>query len=325
MQPREQLKQYLYLMRFHRPIGLLLLLWPTLWALWLASNGSPEPQLLIVFIVGVILMRAGGCIVNDLADRHLDPHVKRTQDRPLASNKVSVREALILALILGALSFCLVIWACNLFTIELAILAVGIVVVYPFLKRVTHLPQLGLGVAFAWGVPMAFAAERNHIGTDGWFLFVTAMVWPIIYDTMYAMMDREDDLKIGIKSAAILFAQMDRLIIGLLQVLFITMMIIVGLMFHLHVTFYLALLLVSILFIYQQWLISFADSQMCYRAFRNHHWVGLIIFLGIVFSYIYPVHIDSLMRGVSTPESANHQGHKEWPINLTAITKRENT
>jgi 4-hydroxybenzoate polyprenyltransferase len=271
-------------MRLDKPIGILLLLWPTLWALWLAGKGQPDPVVLAIFVTGVVLMRSAGCVLNDFADRHFDPHVKRTRKRPLASGRVSVNEALMLAALLCLCAFLLVLF-CNWLTIFLSFIGAGLAVAYPFMKRITHFPQLGLGVAFTWGVPMAFAAETGSIDTAAWFLFLTGIIWPIVYDTMYAMIDRDDDVKIGVKSTAVLFDAMDKLIIGLLQILFMVMLVIVGLMFHLRSVFYISIAVVGLLFAYQQWLIRNRDAQSCFRAFLNNNWVGLVIFAGIVLSY----------------------------------------
>ncbi|SRR5579883_2083021 len=281
----ERLKQYALLMRLHKPIGMLLLLWPTLWALWLASGGHPNTKILLVFVVGVVLMRSAGCVLNDIADRHVDGHVRRTRNRPLAARKVSLKEAMMLVAGLSAVAFLLVL-VCNALTIMLAFVAVALIFIYPLMKRFTHLPQVGLGAAFSWGVPMAFAAETGAIGVSAWFLFITSVIWPVIYDTMYAMADREDDRKIGVKSTAILFDQMDKFVIGLMQVLFIILLVIVGLMFELNSIYYLCLVPASLLFVYQQWLIKDRNEQKCFRAFLNNNWVGLIIFVGILLSYL---------------------------------------
>lgn len=272
-------------MRLNKPIGILLLLWPTLWALWLAAAGRPDERILAIFIAGVILTRSAGCVLNDFADRHFDGHVRRTRERPLASGKITVPEALLLAALLSLCAFLLVL-QCNLFTIMLACAGAAWMVIYPFLKRVTNLPQLGLGVAFSWGVPMAFAAETGIVGPSGWILFITSVIWPVIYDTMYAIVDRDDDLNIGIKSAAIIFSDMDVLIIGLLQALFVLMLVIIGLMFDLHSSYYLSIPLVIILFAYQQWLIRDRHPMKCFQAFLNNNWVGLVIFGGIALSYL---------------------------------------
>ena len=278
-------KNAIFLVRLNKPIGILLLLWPTLWALWLASSGHPDSLILFVFIAGVIVMRSAGCIANDLADRHVDGHVKRTSERPLASGKISVRAALILFFVLLSIAFCLVSF-CNLFTIQLAFIGAALAVIYPFLKRVTHLPQFGLGIAYTWGVPMAFAAETNAVSPAAWFLFITGMLWPVMYDTMYAMVDRDDDVKIGVKSTAILFGEWDKRIIASLQIIFLTLLVLVGIIFQLQMIYYFSLAISSLFFVYQQWLIKDREREACFRAFLNNNWVGLIIFLGILLSYV---------------------------------------
>lgn len=281
---REQLLQYVYLMRLDKPIGILLLLWPTLWALWIATDGEPSPQLVFIFVAGVVLMRSAGCVINDYADKEFDPHVARTRSRPLASGRIIPKHALYLAASLALLAFLLVLF-CNTLTIALSCVGAVLACIYPYLKRVTHLPQLGLSLAFTWGVPMAFAAATGTVGKAAWFLFVTAAIWPIIYDTLYAMVDRDDDIQIGIKSTAVLFDSMDKMIIGLLQMLFVVLLIIVGLIYRLHAPFYFSLLIVAGLFAWQQWLIRDRDPMRCFRAFRHNNWVGLTIFIGIYLSY----------------------------------------
>lgn len=276
---------YARLMRWDKPIGIVLLLWPTLWALWLASTGQPNPFILLIFVLGVICMRSAGCVFNDIADRHFDAYVARTRSRPLAMGAISLIEAITIGILLCSLSLWLVL-NCNLLTIKLAFIGALLALTYPLLKRFTHLPQLGLGAAFSWGVPMSFAAETGELSVSSWFLFLTSMVWPVIYDTMYAMVDRNDDIKIGVKSTAVLLNTMDRLVIGLLQLLFIVMMVIVGLMFDLSPIFYASLVAVCILFLYQQWLIKAREPKQCFQAFLNNNIVGFIIFLGIFLSYI---------------------------------------
>lgn len=278
---RTRLTYYLHLMRLNKPIGLLLLLWPTLWALWFASDGWPETSILIVFVAGIVLMRSAGCVVNDLADRHIDGHVQRTKQRPLVQGQVGVLEAYVLAGALSLIAFALVVIYCNTLTILLAMFGALWAGMYPLMKRFTHLPQLGLGIAFSWGVPMAFAAVTGEVGTFGWFLFLTSAIWPVIYDTMYAMVDRDDDVQIGVKSTAILFGLMDRVIIGLLQLLFILMLIILGFMFRSNSIYYVCIALAGLLFLYQQWLIKDRDRAKCFSAFLNNNWVGLIIFIGV--------------------------------------------
>lgn len=276
------MKQYYYLMRMDKPIGIVLLLWPTLWALWLASHGKPNWHLVIIFMVGVVLMRSAGCVINDIADRHVDRHVARTRDRPLAAKKISMQEAWGLFVILMSVAFILVLQL-NRLTILLSLVGAILAIVYPFLKRVTHLPQFGLGLAFSWGIPMAFAAENNTVSSAGWFLFATAACWPIIYDTMYAMVDREDDKKIQVKSTAILFGQYDRLVLAILQGIFLGLLIMVGSVFGLHWSYYFSVMIVAGFFVYQQRLLK--NPQYYFAAFFNHRWIGAMIFFGIVSSY----------------------------------------
>lgn len=282
---RQNYLHYIHLMRLHKPIGIFLLLWPTLWALWLAKRGMPDLKLIVIFITGVILMRSAGCIINDIWDRNYDGHVDRTRDRPLASGQVTVQEAMILALILVLSAFVLVLF-CNHLTIFLSLLAAVFTLCYPLLKRYIPLPQLGLGVAFSWGIPMAFAATQETVPFSAWILFMTAMLWPVIYDTMYAMVDKEDDLKIGVKSSAILFAHGDKWIIGGLQFVFILMMFLIGFLFSLTMSYFLSIGAASFLFLYQQWLIRHREREQCFLAFLNNQWVGFIIFVGLLMSTI---------------------------------------
>lgn len=279
-----QLKQYIYLVRLNKPIGILLLLWPTLWALWLASAGKPDPSIVIIFILGVILMRSAGCIINDFADRNFDGHVARTRERPLATGKIQTKSALMLFVFLCLCAFGLVLFL-NRLTILLAFVGAALTMIYPFMKRFTNLPQFGLGFAYSWGVPMAFAAQTNSIPPEIWIVFFPAALWPVIYDTMYAMVDRNDDLKIGVKSTAILFGQHDRSILALLQMLFIGIFIGVGVQFELRWPYFISIVLAAILCVYQQWLIKDRIRDNCFKAFLNNHWLGLIVFVGIVASY----------------------------------------
>lgn len=281
-----RLPQYFYLCRIHQPIGTLLLLWPTLWAILLASGGSPDKSLFLVFMAGVVLMRAAGCIMSDIADRHFDGQVKRTRMRPLASGKLSVFEAMILMLLLSATAFLLVLYNCNLLTIELAIIGALIALVYPLLKRITYLPQLGLGVAFAWGVPMAFAAFLGSIGYKAWLLFLTSAIWPIIYDSFYALLDRDDDCKIGVKSIAILFGRYTLWMIATLQLWMMGMLVWIGFIFHLRFIYFASLIFVFILFTYQLYLAKNNDPLQCFKAFLNNNWVGVTIFIGIYLSFL---------------------------------------
>lgn len=281
----KRLQYYAYLMRLDKPVGTLLLLWPTLWALWLASMGHPNVKILWIFIWGVFCMRSLGCIFNDYADRHFDCYVKRTRKRPLASGKVSTFEAFSLASLLCLIALLLVL-QCNKLTILLSFIGLGCALCYPFLKRVTHLPQLGLGIAFSWSIPMAFAAETNQIPPSAWLLFLASTLWPIIYDTIYAMMDREDDIKIGIKSTAILFGASFKGILTSLQIAFLSLFSLVGALFHLNIFFYLSLVGAACLFVYQQTLIKQQTTQHYLAAFRNNNWVGCSLFIGIVLSLL---------------------------------------
>jgi 4-hydroxybenzoate polyprenyltransferase len=274
-------KNVIYLTRLHKPIGILLLLWPTLWALWLAKHGAPDWRIVSIFVVGVVLMRSAGCVINDIADRHVDKHVERTRDRPLTSGKLSLRAAWGVFFILLTAAFLLVL-CLNRFALALSFIGAALAVIYPFMKRFTHLPQLGLGLAFAWGVPMAFAAETNAIPLPAWELFFAAALWPIIYDTMYAMVDRNDDVKIGIKSTAIFFGRYDRLVIGIMQIIFLLLLVDIGTRFDLTTYYFGSLFFAGLLFIYQQILLKSCDRAAYFKAFLNNHWVGMVIFLGIL-------------------------------------------
>ncbi|MDH5409168.1 MAG: 4-hydroxybenzoate octaprenyltransferase [Gammaproteobacteria bacterium] len=282
---KDRLQQYLLLMRFNKPIGIFLLLWPTLWALWIASEGKPDLYILFVFVSGTILMRAAGCVINDFADRNIDPHVARTDQRPIATGKVSPREAIILFVVVCLTAFGLVL-TLNTFTILLSFGGAALAIVYPFMKRYTHLPQVVLGMAFGWAVPMAFAAQTNELPRIAWLLYVIAITWPIIYDTMYAMVDREDDLKIGVKSTAILFGDGDRLIIGILQVLMFAGLWLIGQQLQFGYSYYFGMLLAAVLAIYHQYLIRERQPAACFKAFLHNNWLGAVIFLAILFEYL---------------------------------------
>ncbi len=275
----------LQLIRFDRPIGTLLLLWPTLWALWLAAQGVPGYRLLAIFMTGTFLTRSAGCIVNDLADRNLDGAVARTSARPLVTGAVTVREALVLFVALLALAFILVLFT-NALTIELSIVAVLLASSYPFMKRYTHLPQLVLGAAFSWGIPMAFAAQRGTLPPALWLLYLGNLLWTVAYDTAYAMVDREDDLRIGIKSTAILFGRHDRLIIALLQLGCLLSLYLAGLAFGLGRYYNASLVVAAMLFGYQQYLIRERRPHACFRAFLHNNWVGMAIFAGVALDYL---------------------------------------
>jgi 4-hydroxybenzoate polyprenyltransferase len=278
------MKYFISLLRLDKPSGIFLLLWPTLWALWLAGKGKPDLVIVSIFILGVILMRSAGCVINDIADRHIDCLVARTQDRPLAAGKVTLQAALLLFFVLMFCAFLLVLLF-NRLTILLAFVGALLAIGYPFLKRFTHLPQVGLGLAFSWGVPMAFAALTDTLPVKGWLFFFVAVLWPIIYDTQYAMVDRADDVRIGVKSTAILFGKMDKWLLGLLQILFLVLLLMVGYFFQLTRVYYLSVIGAGILFIYQQILIKDRLPQQCFKAFKSHCWVGGIIFLGIFLNY----------------------------------------
>ena len=275
-------KSVLYgrLIRLERPIGWLLLLWPTLWALWLANDGAPSLRLLFVFVTGVFIARSLGVVINDLADKDFDPHVTRTRNRPLACGEVSVREARALAAGLAALALLLVL-STNLLTLLLCVPAAGLILLYPLMKRYTYLPQIWLGCAFGWGIPMAFSASVGNVPATAWLIFATNMLWTLIYDTMYAMVDREDDVKVGIKSTAILLDDADRIILGVMQLMLVTGLYSIGLQFGLDQRYRLALALIIPLLIYQQFLIRKREPAGCFKAFLNNNWLGLIIFAGI--------------------------------------------
>ena len=281
---QNKLLAYHRLMRTDKPIGALLLLWPTLWALWVATPGVPPLWILGVFIAGVWLMRAAGCVVNDYADRKFDGHVKRTAHRPLPSGQVTEKEARTLFIVLVLLSFLLVL-TLNTMTILLSVAALALAWVYPFMKRYTHLPQVVLGAAFGWSIPMAFAAVSESVPLSCWLMFLANILWAVAYDTQYAMVDRDDDLKIGIKSTAILFGRHDKLIIGILQVAVLALMVTIGYLNGLNWAFYWAVLVAGMLFVYQQKLIAKREREACFKAFMNNNYVGLVLFLGLARSY----------------------------------------
>ena len=274
----------LHLIRFDKPIGTLLLLWPTLWALWIAAGGVPDCALLAIFIAGTFLTRSAGCIVNDLADRRLDGAVKRTSGRPLVTGAVTEREALALFVALMLLAFVLVLFT-NPLTIMLSLVAVLLASTYPFMKRYTHLPQVVLGLAFSWGIPMAFAAQSGELPPALWLLFLGNLWWIVAYDTKYAMVDRDDDIPAGIKSTAILFGRHERLAIAVLQLLCLLTLYLAGRAFALGAYFNLSLLVTAGLFGYQQYLIRNREREACFRAFLHNNWVGIAVFAGIVLSY----------------------------------------
>jgi 4-hydroxybenzoate polyprenyltransferase len=280
-----QWNAYWRLMRFDKPIGILLLLWPTWWALLFAGGGLPSFRNVIVFTCGVVLMRAAGCVMNDIADRDFDPHVERTRQRPLASGEISLKQAIGLFLTLMLLAFFLVLLT-NGLTIKLAFVGAALAASYPFFKRFTHLPQVVLGIAFGWGIPMAFAAENESVPLLAWGLLAINTVWSVIYDTLYAMVDRDDDLAVGIKSTAILFGRFDILITGLLMLFMVILLTVVGAWFGLAWPWFVAALLVAVLFGRQLASIRNRDRNACFRAFLSNNWVGFALFLGVLGHFV---------------------------------------
>lgn len=275
---------FVQLTRIDKPIGVYLLLWPTLWALWIAGKGSPSLANVLIFTVGVFLMRAAGCVINDYADRKVDGHVKRTEQRPLVSGKVSGREALILFAVLVGLSFVLVLFT-NAATIWLSFGGLALAACYPFMKRYTYYPQVVLGAAFSWGMPMAFTAETGHLPATAWLLYIANLLWTVGYDTYYAMTDRDDDVRIGVKSTAILFGDADRVIILTLQGLSLACLLLAGARFELGGWFQLGLLAAAGCFVWEFWYTRDRDRMKCFKAFLHNHWAGLAIFVGIVVDY----------------------------------------
>ena len=276
---------YWRLMRLDRPVGALLILWPTLSSLWLASEGQPGFKLLFVFVAGTFVMRAAGCVINDFADRNIDGQVSRTQGRPLARGELHSGQALRLFIILCGLAFLLVLLT-NTLALGMSLVAVLLASIYPFLKRVTHLPQVWLGLAMNWGIVMAWTAATGSLSREVWIFYLAAIFWTLVYDTCYAMVDREDDLRVGVKSIAILFGELDRLMIGMLQLLMLGALALTGRVFALGVSYQIAMLVVAGLFFYQQWLIRHRQPQGCFAAFMNNRWVGMVIFVGILLHYL---------------------------------------
>lgn len=276
-----QLRDFLELMRFDKPIGTLLLLWPTLSALWLAADGVPSVDILIIFVLGVIVMRAAGCVINDYADRHIDGAVLRTRYRPLVDGRIKPGEALGLFIALCLAAFLLVLMT-NTVTIMLSLGGVAIATAYPYMKRHTHLPQVVLGAAWAWAIPMAFAAQSGSIPNQIWVFYISVVLWTVVFDTFYAMVDRDDDRKIGVKSTAILFDDMDLSIIGMLQGLTVLALVLTGQSFDRGAWFFVGVGIIAMLFVYQQMIARHREPAACFRAFRNNNWVGVVLFLAIV-------------------------------------------
>ena len=280
----QKLRLYALLIRFNKPIGTLLLLWPALIALWIAAKGWPDTNVLLVFIAGVFLMRSAGCAINDYADRHIDLYVTRTKDRPLTSGKITEKEALGVFTVLCLIAFILVL-SMNELTIWLSLVGVALAASYPFMKRYTYFPQIHLGAAFGWAVPMAYAAQTNEVTVVTWLLFIATVLWATAYDTMYAMVDREDDLKIGVKSTAILFENADKLIIGIIQGLLILCLIMIGLRAELGGFYFAGVLAASGFAVWQQYLIRHREPAQCFKAFLNNNWFGLVLFVGTFLEY----------------------------------------
>lgn len=278
-------KPFFELMRLDKPVGIYLLLWPTLWALWVAAKGIPDFSVLVIFILGVIFMRSAGCVINDYADRKVDGHVERTQNRPLITGAVTSKQALVLFFSLLAASFILVLFT-NTLTIQLSFAGAALAAIYPYMKRHTHLPQIFLGAAFSWAIPMAFAAQADELPKYVWLIYMANLSWTVAYDTMYAMVDRDDDIKIGVKSTAILFADADKLMIGILQGITIFCLLLLGSELALNAFYYLGLLVAIALMVYQQILIRARDRAGCFAGFINSHWVGVAVWLGLILAYL---------------------------------------
>ena len=276
---------YTRLTRLNKPIGALLLMWPTLWGLWLSAEGVPSLHIFLVFVLGVFLTRSAGCIANDMADYDFDSHVKRTKTRPLTAGEISNKEAVLVALVLLLIAFLLVLTT-NRYTVYLSIAAVPIAILYPFMKRVTYIPQFFLGIAFSWGILMAFTAQTNTIPNIAWLLFIANILWVVIYDTIYAMVDRDDDLKVGIKSTAILFDDADRVFIGIFQGMMLSVLIIIGVQIKAELIYYIFMFPVAGYMLYHQYLIHTRKPEECFRAFLNNNWLGMSVFGGFLFNYL---------------------------------------
>jgi 4-hydroxybenzoate polyprenyltransferase len=281
-----RLRNYGRLMRVDKPIGIWLLLWPTLWALWLAGEGTPDQGLFIVFVLGVLVMRSAGCVLNDYADRNIDPYVERTRSRPIASGSVAPTEALLLFVALSLIAIGLATML-NRPAQLLAIVAGGLTVAYPFVKRFVSVPQFVLGAAFGWAVPMAFAAQTGEMPELAWLIFGTAVIWAVIYDTFYAMVDREDDLKVGVKSTAILFGEVDIFIIASLQLLMLLALVLIGYRANLSLWYYLSVVIAGVMMAYHLWLARDRQPASCFAAFLHNHYIGMIVFIGIVLHYTF--------------------------------------
>ena len=287
MSNKKNLKNYFLLMRLDKPIGIWLLMWPMLWSMWVSTDGQVNETLLIVFLIGVIIMRSAGCVLNDIADKNIDPFVKRTKDRPIASGKVSVREGKKLFILLMAIAFSLLFFL-NTSTKLLALVGALITTVYPFLKRIISAPQLFLGVAFGWAVPMTFSANLGYVNTVGWLIFVTAIIWAIIYDTYYAMVDRDDDINLPVKSTAILFGKYDLLIIGICQIIMVFLLILLAKIMNATIWVYLSIFISFCIMMHHQIITKKRQREACFRAFYNNHYIGMVMFIGILLNYYLP-------------------------------------
>jgi 4-hydroxybenzoate polyprenyltransferase len=280
-----KIRLFIELTRLNKPVGIYLLLWPTLWALWIAAKGIPDLSLIVVFTLGVIFMRSAGCVINDYADRKVDGHVERTVNRPLVTGAVTSKQAMIVFFSLLTASFILLLFT-NTLTIQLSFVGALLAAIYPYMKRHTHLPQVFLGAAFSWAIPMAFAAQADELPKYVWLIYMANLSWTVAYDTMYAMVDRDDDIKIGIKSTAILFADADKVMIAVMQGIAIFCLFLLGSELNLNAFYYSGLLVAVGLMVYQQWLIRARDRAGCFAGFINSHWVGMAVWLGLVLAYL---------------------------------------
>ncbi|ACJ31329.1 4-hydroxybenzoate polyprenyl transferase, proteobacterial [Shewanella piezotolerans WP3] len=285
MNLRDKLDVYLRLSRMDRPIGTLLLMWPCLMALWFAAGGMPDIKVLVIFVIGVVVMRACGCVINDYADRNLDAHVERTQSRPLASGEISSKEALIVFLVMALFAFCLVLLL-NPLVVKLSVVGIILTIIYPFTKRYTNMPQMFLGTVWSWSIPMAYAAQTGTVPAEAWWLFAANWCWTVAYDTMYAMVDRDDDLKVGIKSTAILFGKYDRQIIAAFQFAALACFIIAGLIAERGVIYGGGILAFIGFALYQQKLIFGRERAPCFKAFLNNNWAGMALFIALGLDYL---------------------------------------
>ena len=285
---------YFKLMRLNRPIGIYLVLWPALWALWIAAEGIPSWDLIAIFVLGAVVMRSAGCVINDYADRKVDGHVARTKERPLVTGDVSARGAIILFVLLLAIALGLVLLT-NRFTLYLSVGGALLAFCYPFMKRYTYLPQVVLGAAFAWAVPMAFAALSAELDRGVWLLYTAVVMWTVTFDTFYAMVDRDDDIKIGVKSIAILLGDQDKLFVAILQAMVIASLVMVGQHFSLGLLFYLGLCAAAAIFVYQQRLVRRREPENCFRAFLNNNWVGMVVFIGIAADFALQISLEALI------------------------------